>query len=120
MSASIGFRAPTGRELVESFLQFLPESLAIAGTRYADPDLRDAAAGPHRRHAAAADGRDAAPCALDRTVVERFLGCLLSEPKADVFFDPPPLRLRCRHSSASPPAPRMAPCVRSGGADALR
>ena len=90
MTCSIGFRAPTGRELVESFLQFLPESLEIAGTRYADPDLA-----PTRRPGRIDGKLQRRMGALlravrwDRTVVERFLGCLLSEPKADVFFDPP-------------------------------
>ena len=40
MTYSIGFRAPTAGELVEQFLQYLPDALDVAERRYADPDLR--------------------------------------------------------------------------------
>ena len=97
MTYSIGFRAPTMRELVESFLQFLPEALPLVEQRYADPDLAATrAAGRIDRKMQRRLGTMLQPIRWDRAIVDRFLGCLLSEPKADVFFDPPaaPLSLR--------------------------
>lgn len=90
MTYSIGFRAPTTRELVEAFLQFLPEALPMPAQRYADPDLA-ATRTPGRIDARLQRrlGAMLQPVRWDRAVVEHFLGCMLSEPKADVFFDPP-------------------------------
>ena len=90
MTYSIGFRAPTMQELVEGFLQFLPEALPMVEQRYADPDLA-ATRAPGRidKTMQRRMGAMLRPIRWDRAVVERFLGCMLSEPKADVFFDPP-------------------------------
>ena len=97
MTYSIGFRAPTALELIESFLQFLPDVLAVAGERYADPD-RTATRTPGRIDARTQRRMGAMLRSMrwDRAIVERFLGCTLSEPKANVFLDPPapPLSLR--------------------------
>jgi 50S ribosomal protein L16 3-hydroxylase len=87
---SIGFRAPSVRELGTEFLAFLQDRLDLPDTLYADPDLRPARA----------------PAQLDDTLVERcarmirrvrwsrrdveaFIGCYLSEPKPHVHFTPP-------------------------------
>jgi len=89
MTYSIGFRAPSHQELGEAFLQFMAESIDLPG-RYADADLAPS------RH----------PARIDRPMLTRiesalrkirftqndvaiFLGEYLSEPKANVFFEPP-------------------------------
>lgn len=87
---SIGFRAPAAQELVERFLQYLPDVLPTNVSRYSDPDLRATAtpgridARLQRRMATMLDG-----IRWDRALVARFLGCTLSEPAADVYFDAP-------------------------------
>jgi 50S ribosomal protein L16 3-hydroxylase len=86
---SIGFRAPGAQELAGAFLDFLRDELHIPG-RYADPDLAPATqpaeidAGMRRRCE-----RMLKRVRWNRTTIERFLGCWLSEPKASVAFDPP-------------------------------
>ena len=97
MTYSIGFRAPTMPELVEGFLQFLPEALPMVEQRYADPGLA-ATRMPGRidRKMQRRMGAMLRPIRWDRAIVEHFLGCMLSEPKADVFFDPPPAPLSLR------------------------
>ena len=86
---SIGFRAPSSAELAHGFLEHLADHLSFAGD-YRDPDLRAT------RH----------PGAIDGTMLRRFgtmlrqirwtradealfAGRHLTEPKANVFFDPP-------------------------------
>ncbi len=94
---SIGFRAPSSRELASAFLAHLDDRLDPGAARYADPDLRPA------RRPAALDDAFVARCAgmlaavrWTRDDLEAFLGAWLSEPKAHVQFVPP------RH----PPGPR--------------
>ncbi len=86
---SIGFRAPSTQELAGAFLDFLHDGLDIPG-RYADADLVPP------REPAEIDGVMRRRCERmlrrihwDRTTIERFLGCWLSEPKPSVAFDPP-------------------------------
>jgi len=90
ITCSIGFRAPGAQELGMRFLEFLQEQLELPGT-YKDPDLR------RQRHSA--ELGDAMVRRLRRLLdgldwsdadVERFLGCYLSEPKANVVFVRPP------------------------------
>jgi 50S ribosomal protein L16 3-hydroxylase len=93
MTYSIGFRAPSFQELGESFLQFMMDSIELPG-RYADPDLT------LQKH----------PAEISRSMLTKvtaelnkikftqddiniFLGEYLSEPKPNVFFDPPSRRL---------------------------
>jgi 50S ribosomal protein L16 3-hydroxylase len=90
MTYSIGFRAPTANELVEAFLQFLPDALSFDASRYRDPELRATA------HAGRIDaamqrklGAMLKTIKWDGATVTRFIGCMLSEPKPDVFLDPP-------------------------------
>lgn len=86
---SIGFRAPSDRELVAAFLDFLNERLAPEG-HYAD-----AGSAPARHPGevpAALDSHIAR--ALDgirwtRRDAREFAGRFLSEPKAHVYFTPP-------------------------------
>ncbi len=86
---SIGFRAPGANELAVAFLDFLRDELDLPG-RYADPELAPV------RAPAAIDGAMRLRCERmlkgvhwDRATIARFLGCWLSEPKPDVFFEPP-------------------------------
>ncbi|MFO1325046.1 MAG: cupin domain-containing protein [Burkholderiales bacterium] len=86
---SIGFRAASNTELAQQFLDHLRDRLELPG-RYADPDLAPTATPARigaamRRHAV----RALAGIRWDRAVVARFLGTLLSEPKANVSFDAP-------------------------------
>ncbi|HEY5862503.1 MAG TPA: cupin domain-containing protein [Casimicrobiaceae bacterium] len=98
---SIGFRAATHTEMAQHFLDHLRDRLDIPG-RYADPGLRPARE-PARidaqvqRHAA----RELAKIRWSRRDVSRFLGEFLSEPKADVYFDPPQAQLSLRGFAAA-------------------
>ena len=86
---SIGFRAPTDRELVAGFLDFLHERLEPKG-QYADPRSAPTrhpgevprALGAHVAHAVAGVRWSAAD-------VREFAGRFLTEPKAHVHFTPP-------------------------------
>lgn len=87
---SIGFRAPTDAELVQGFLDFLRDRSSPAG-HYRDPGGRPA------RHPGEIPARwmEHAARAL-RSIrwtprdIRDFAGRFLSEPKAHVFFTPPP------------------------------
>jgi len=93
MTYSIGFRAPTTRELCTEFLGYLQDRLDPPG-RYADPDLQA------RSDSASIDDAMIDKCVellsairFERSDVCDFLGRYLTEPKANVFFDPPPRAL---------------------------
>ena len=93
---SIGFRAPGANDLATAFLDFLRDEIDLPG-RYADPDLAPT------RNPARIDAAMRRQCARmlaqirwNAADVARFLGCWLSEPKPQVYFDPP----------SSPLAPR--------------
>lgn len=89
MTYSIGFRAPSARELSSAFLAFLEEKLALEGL-YADPDLR-ATPTPARIPDEMAERVTEMLSRIrwaQRDVTE-FLGQYLSEPKPHVFFDSP-------------------------------
>ena len=89
MTCSIGFRAPGAQEMGVRFLEFLQDELRLDGI-YADPGLR------RQRHPALLG--DAMVQELKRmlssvqwsaAVVERFLGCYLTEPREQVVFARP-------------------------------
>lgn len=86
---SIGFRAASSNDMATSFVDFLRDEIDLPG-RYADPDLA-----PTRTPAkiGAAMQRQCAQTLRairwDAGTVARFLGCWLSEPKPQVFFEPP-------------------------------
>jgi 50S ribosomal protein L16 3-hydroxylase len=86
---SIGFRAAGATELATAFLDHLRDQVDLSG-RYADPDLKRAtepariSAPMQRRYAELIEH-----VRWDRAIVARFLGCWLSEPKPNVFFDAP-------------------------------
>lgn len=87
---SIGFRAPSDEELARGFLDHLHDTLELDG------QYGDAGAAPARHpgelpprfvaHAL----RTLARVRWDERTVRDFCGRFLSEPKAHVFFDPPP------------------------------
>ncbi|HEX8987209.1 MAG TPA: cupin domain-containing protein [Rhodocyclaceae bacterium] len=89
MTYSVGFRTAPAQELAEQFLMFLAERVDMPG-RYADPDLK------RQRHPA-----EIAPAMVKQVkemldgirwndrLVSEFLGCMLTEPKAQVFFERP-------------------------------
>jgi len=86
---SIGFRAPSAQELSTAFVDWLRDSIAIAG-RYADPTLM-----PSHEPARLAPSMRRQCAAMIRRIrwseddVAHFLGCYLSEPKPGVVFSPP-------------------------------
>ena len=89
MTYSIGFRSPSAQELGTEFLTYLQEHLQLDG-RYADPDLK-----VQKNSARICDamvdrvGEMVERLRWNRASVADFLGRYLTEPKADVFFDPP-------------------------------
>jgi len=89
MTYSVGFRAPGARELSARFLTWLPEYIAAEGM-YADPDLE-----PTEHPAEISDQmvrkveQMLAQVRWDRSIIERFLGQYLSEPKPHISFDAP-------------------------------
>ncbi len=110
---SVGFRAASHNEIAQGFLDHLRDELALDG-RYADPDLK-ASAEP-ARIAAAMQRRVASilrGIKWDRAATARFVGTYLSDPKPDVYFDPPEPRAVARGVCARP-SPGMA--SRSTGA----
>lgn len=89
MTYSIGFRTPSANELVGEFFAFLQERVCMDGF-YRDPGLKT------QRNSAkiSADMIDQvedmiARASWTRSDVADFLGHYLSEPKPDVFFEPP-------------------------------
>jgi len=89
LTFSIGFRAPAYDELQAGFLDHLRDTLAPEG-QYCDPQL------------AATERPGAIPASMlrelkgvlrairwDDGAMDEFLGRFLSEPKSNVFFDPP-------------------------------
>ncbi len=86
---SIGFRAAAHTEFAQQFLDYLRDRVELPG-RYADPDARPttepARVGVTMQRRVA---RELARIRWDATTVARFLGSMLSEPKASVYFDPP-------------------------------
>ena len=97
---SIGFRAASTNEMAAAFLDFLRDELDLPG-RYADPDLAPTRA-PARIDAAMRRqcSRMIKAIRWDTATVARFVGCWLSEPKPQVFFEPP-ARPRSRSAFAS-------------------
>ncbi|QID18095.1 cupin domain-containing protein [Nitrogeniibacter mangrovi] len=100
MTYSIGFRSPSAEELVREFLEYLQDRLCMDGL-YRDPDLKS-----QRNSARISDdmidrvGAMIARLHWSRSDVGDFLGHYLSEPKANVFFEPPAEPLSSRQFSA--------------------
>jgi 50S ribosomal protein L16 3-hydroxylase len=89
MTYSVGFRAAPAQELAEQFLAFLQDRVCLEG-RYRDPGLarqaHPAEIGPAMIDQVA---EILAGIRWDRDTVRDFLGSHLTEPKAQVFFEPP-------------------------------
>lgn len=89
MTCSIGFRAPTTEELAHGFLMHMQDTLKLEG-RYADPDLRLQAHPGEISRAMLAQIEDMiAKVKWNKRDIAEFAGRYLSEPKPNVFFDPP-------------------------------
>jgi 50S ribosomal protein L16 3-hydroxylase len=87
---SIGFRAPSNDELVQGFLDHLRDTLEVDG-RYRDAGMQAARHSGKLPAAFVAHAeRTMESIAWTRKDVRDFAGRFLSEPKAHVFFDPPP------------------------------
>lgn len=89
MTYSIGFRAPTAEELAQAFLMHLQDTVKLEG-RYADPDL-GLQRHPGEISRAMLDRIETmiARVKWNRRDIAAFAGSYLSEPKPNVFFDPP-------------------------------
>jgi len=86
---SFGFRAPSNQELATAFLDFLRDEIELPG-QYGDPGLRVAGhAGEIPAAMRRSLRRTLRSIRWDDALMERFIGCYLSEPKAHVFFDAP-------------------------------
>ncbi len=89
MTYSVGFRAPSFQEVGEAFLQFMVDSIDLPG-RYADPDLVSSKHPAEITHAMLTQIRsELNKVKFTDDDITIFLGQYLSEPKANVFFDPP-------------------------------
>jgi 50S ribosomal protein L16 3-hydroxylase len=89
MTYSVGFRAPSYQELGEGFLQFLSESIELPG-RYADSDARFSSSPAQiGGDMLARVASQLSAIRFDESDIAIFLGEYLTEPKANVFFDPP-------------------------------
>jgi 50S ribosomal protein L16 3-hydroxylase len=87
---SIGFRAPSDRELTAGFLDFLHERLAPEG-RYRDPGSAPARhPGEIPAALAAHVARTVSRIRWSAAEMREFAGRFLSEPKAHLYFTPPP------------------------------
>jgi 50S ribosomal protein L16 3-hydroxylase len=89
ITCSIGFRAPSAQELARAFLAYLEDTLQLSGL-YEDPALK-ATSEPARisETMLAQVKRMLKQIRWSRSDVARFLGCYLTEPKAQVFFEAP-------------------------------
>jgi len=90
---SVGFRAASHNEIAQAFLDYLRDELALDG-RYADPYLGPSdeparIAAPMQRRIDAILRR----ITWDRAATARFVGVFLSDPKPDVYFEPPARRM---------------------------
>ena len=88
MTYSIGFRAPTYREIGVALLNFVEDNLELEG-RYADPKLKYQTT-PAALPAQMVDDmyQNLQQMRWDKTWVAECLGCYLSEPKDSAWFAP--------------------------------
>ena len=89
MTYSVGFRAPTSQEIGEAFLGYLQETLSLTG-RYADAGIAPSS-DPARIGEDVVDRIEAMLQRIrwTRKDVSEFVGRYMTEPKPQVFFDPP-------------------------------
>jgi 50S ribosomal protein L16 3-hydroxylase len=111
---SIGFRAPAAQELGSRFLDYLQDQLQLSGI-YEDPELQ-----PQRHPARLGDGMVRKVRKFLQRIrwngadVARFLGCHLTEPKANVLIPRParPLSERAFAARAARDGAGLAPQTR--------
>jgi 50S ribosomal protein L16 3-hydroxylase len=86
---SIGFRAPTHQEIADTFLQWLTDTTELEG-RLSDPDL-SATDRPGKIPAAYVREVERAinKLEINRQTIAQFAGCIATEPKQSIVFDPP-------------------------------
>lgn len=89
MTYSVGFRSPATQELADEFLTYLQERIDLDGI-YADPDLQ------FQEHPAEISkdmvsnvANMIARIQWDNDDIRNFIGCWLTEPKPQVYFEPP-------------------------------
>ncbi|MEQ1674973.1 MAG: cupin domain-containing protein [Candidatus Nitrotoga sp.] len=89
MTYSIGFRAPTYQELAEQFLVYMQDRINLAGM-LTDPDLQPQIH-PSEISIAMLEKIESIIRQIQwgKGDITHFVGCYLSEPKPDIFFDPP-------------------------------
>ena len=89
MTYSIGFRAPTYQELAEQFLVYMQDRINLAGM-LTDPDLQPQIH-PSEISIAMLEKIESIIRQIQwgKDDITHFVGCYLSEPKPDIFFDPP-------------------------------
>jgi 50S ribosomal protein L16 3-hydroxylase len=93
MTYSIGFRAPGAQELGSRFLDFLQDRLDLDG-RYTDPGLEPAQhPGRIPREMLTRSARMLGALRWRDEDVAEFMGCYLTEPKANVVFERPRRKL---------------------------
>src|SRR6478609_2928336 len=86
---SIGFRAPSDQELAHAFLDHLRDTVSLAG-HYGDAGAAPTARPGELPAAMVAHAEQAlAGIRWNRAAIRDFCGRFLTEPKANVFFDPP-------------------------------
>lgn len=89
MTWSVGFRSPTGQEIVNQFLNYLQDHLRVDGI-YSDPGLRRPRhPGEIPSHLLKWTEETIHKSRWDKRAITDFLGLYLTEPKAHVFFNPP-------------------------------
>lgn len=89
MTYSVGFRSPAAQELADEFLTYLQERVDLDGI-YADPDLQ-------LQDHPAEISKDMvlkvadmiARIRWDNDDIRNFIGCWLTEPKPQIYFDAP-------------------------------
>ncbi len=89
---SVGFRAPSQQELTTAFIDYLYDELRVDG-QYLDPDLRPTVApgeiDANMLQRVATMLNPLQQATSNKSMMARFLGCYLTEPKSHVYFDAP-------------------------------
>lgn len=90
VTLSIGFRAPSRHEFLSAFLAASADSLSGPDTRFSDRGRMPARQpGALPRDLAAQLHDWASGWKPSRSEIDRFIGCYLTEPAPDVWFEPP-------------------------------
>lgn len=90
VTLSIGFRAPSRHEFLSAFLAASADSLSGPNPRFSDRGrLRSRQPGALPLDLAAQLHEWASRWKPSRSEIDRFIGCYLTEPASDVWFEPP-------------------------------